>query len=96
MTSSNDQKLGINITMHPWAAAKWEDLTGRNIGKSIAIVIDNKVFSFPVVQGVISGGHSTISGVFTEAEATEIVDILRGGPLQYPLTLLDEKFDCPK
>jgi len=69
----------------------FEDLTSRNIGKPIAIYIDNVLISAPVVQDVISGGDAQISGQFTVSEAKELVMNLNAGALPVPIVLISQQ-----
>jgi SecD/SecF fusion protein len=80
----------ISMTMTPEAAMTWKRLTGDNIGKSIAIVLDNSVYSFPTVQGEIAGGQSQITGNFTNREADDLVNILKAGKLPAPARIVQE------
>ncbi len=59
----------VSITMNRDAAVEWANLTEKNIGKPLAIVMDNVVYSAPNVNDRIEGGKSTISGAFTKSEA---------------------------
>jgi SecD/SecF fusion protein len=85
----------IAMSMTPQAAQIWRRLTKDNIGKSIAIVLDNNVYSFPVVQNEISGGNSTITGNFNEREADDLVNILKAGRLPAPAHIVQESFVGP-
>ena len=71
----------ISMTMNDEAAQVWTQLTEDNIGKSIAIVFDGQVFSYPIVQGKIEAGVSQITGDFTSTEAETIVSVLKAGML---------------
>ena len=71
----------ISMVMDSVAAVKWEGITYRNIDRSIAIVYDGKVISYPSVNGRIEGGRSNITGNFTLKEAAEIVTMLKTEPL---------------
>jgi SecD/SecF fusion protein len=85
-----DQNRGsaeVSMTMTPSAAQKWADLTGQNIGKSIAIVLDDEVYSYPTVQGKITGGVSQITGNFTIEEAQDLANVLKSGKLPIKLIL---------
>ena len=66
----------ILLRMTEVGATKWAEMTKANIGKSIAIVIDGQVISYPTVQGVIRGGRSQITGNFTKEEASDLSNIL--------------------
>ncbi len=59
----------VSITMNDRAAVEWANLTEKNIGKPLAIVVDNVVYSVPYVNERIEGGKSAISGAFTKSEA---------------------------
>ncbi|MEO6882691.1 MAG: protein translocase subunit SecDF [Bacteroidia bacterium] len=89
-----DQKGGgnpqISMTMTAEAAQTWRRLTKDNIGKSIAIVLDNSVYSFPTVQAEIAGGVSQITGNFTVREADDLVNILKAGKLPAPAHIVQE------
>lgn len=80
----------ISMTMNAEGAKKWKKLTGENIGKSIAIVLDNYVYSFPTVQGEISGGRSSITGRFDINEAKDLANILKAGKLPAPARIVEE------
>jgi SecD/SecF fusion protein len=89
-----DQSAGgspqISMSMTSEAAQVWKRLTRENIGKSIAIVLDNSVYSFPTVQGEISGGTSSITGSFSNEEADDLVNILKAGKLPAPAHIVQE------
>ncbi|MBL4707665.1 MAG: protein translocase subunit SecDF, partial [Flavobacteriales bacterium] len=80
----------ITMKMNSLGAQTWKRLTGENIGKSIAIVLDDYVYSFPNVNGEISGGISSISGDFTIEEAKLISNILKAGKLPAPARIVEE------
>ncbi|MDI6591577.1 MAG: protein translocase subunit SecD [Patescibacteria group bacterium] len=69
----------------------FEDLTSRNIGKPLAIYIDQILISAPVVQEKISGGRAQISGRFTIEEAKELARNLNAGALPVPINLISQK-----
>ncbi len=87
-----DQQQGnqISMSMNSEGATKWKNLTAANIGKSIAIVLDNMVYSFPTVQGEIPNGHSSITGNFTLEEAKDLANILKAGKLPAPTKIVEE------
>jgi SecD/SecF fusion protein len=68
----------------------WKRMTGENIGKSIAIVLDDYVYSFPTVQGEIAGGSSSITGNFEINEAKDLANILKAGKLPAPARIVEE------
>lgn len=80
----------ISMSMTAEAATAWKRLTKENIGKSIAIVLDNSVYSFPTVQGEIAGGTSSITGNFSIEEADDLVNILKAGKLPAPAHIVEE------
>jgi len=80
----------ITMKMNTLGAKTWKRLTGDNIGKSIAIVLDNYVYSFPNVNGEIAGGISSIEGDFTIEEAKLIANILKAGKLPAPAKIVEE------
>jgi SecD/SecF fusion protein len=80
----------ITMRMNAIGAKTWKLLTGDNKGKSIAIVLDNYVYSFPNVNQEISGGVSSISGDFTIEEAKLIANILKAGKLPAPARIVEE------
>lgn len=95
-----DQQSGsgspsISMTMTPQAAHIWDLLTKEYKGQSIAIVLDNNVYSFPVVQNEISGGRSSITGNFTIREADDLVNILKAGRLPAPAHIVEESVVGP-
>ncbi|MBC5773995.1 protein translocase subunit SecDF [Pontibacter sp. KCTC 32443] len=85
----------INMSMNPTGAKKWARLTGNNVGRQIAIVLDNYVYSAPVVQGEITGGSSSISGNFTIEEAQDLANILKAGKMPAPTRIVEEAIVGP-
>ncbi|WP_242923364.1 protein translocase subunit SecDF [Pontibacter liquoris] len=80
----------ITMTMSPTGAKKWARLTGENVGRQVAIVLDNYVYSAPVVQGEITGGNSSITGNFTIEEAQDLANILKAGKMPAPTRIVEE------
>lgn len=85
----------VNMLMTPEGASIWRKLTADNVGKSIAIVLDDYVYSFPTVQGEISGGRSSITGNFTIAEAEDLATVLKAGKLPAPARIVEEAIVGP-
>ncbi|MDI9339694.1 MAG: protein translocase subunit SecDF [Sediminibacterium sp.] len=79
----------ISMNMNNEAAKKWQKITGANVGKAIAVVMDNMVYSAPNVNQEISGGQSRISGNFTDKEAEAIAAILSAGKLPAPARIVE-------
>lgn len=89
-------QVEVSMAMNSEGAQAWKRLTGENIGKQIAIVLDNYVYSFPVVNAEISGGRSSISGGgMTVEEAQDIANILKAGKLPAPARIVQEEVVGP-
>ncbi|MDD3878178.1 MAG: protein translocase subunit SecDF [Bacteroidales bacterium] len=88
-------KPDVLMVMNSEGARTWKRLTGDNVGKSIAIVLDDYVYSFPTVQAEISGGRSSISGNFTIPEAQDLANILKAGALPAPARIVEEAIVGP-
>ncbi|MGA7306304.1 MAG: protein translocase subunit SecD [Rhodothermales bacterium] len=86
---SNQPK--VSITMNSDGARTWSRLTGANVGKKIAIVLDNVVYSYPNVNEKISGGRSEISGLDSFEEAKDVVTVLKSGALPAPVDIEAEE-----
>ena len=69
----------VTISMNAEGAREWARITKENIGKSVAIVLDNYVYSYPTVQTEIKGGRASITGNFTIAEANNLANRLKSG-----------------
>jgi SecD/SecF fusion protein len=85
------------MSMNSEGAKIWSRMTRDNIGKQIAIVLDNYVYSFPVVNDKIESGNSSISGDFSNEEADDLVSILNAGscPVKLKVIAVDIK-EAPK
>ena len=89
-------EVEVDIQMNAEGAKAWKRLTGENIGKQIAIVLDNYVYSYPVVNQEIGGGRSQISGGgMTIEEAQDLANILKAGKLPAPARILEEQVVGP-
>ncbi|MBK8873059.1 MAG: protein translocase subunit SecDF [Bacteroidetes bacterium] len=88
-------KPEIAMRMNPEGAQSWRRLTAENVGKSIAIVLDDNVYSFPTVQGEIAGGSSSITGSFEINEAKDLANILKAGKLPAPARIVEEAIVGP-
>jgi len=80
----------INFTLNSQGAEIFGDFTGKNVGKRLAVVLDSRVYSAPVIRERIGGGSGQISGGFTVKEAHDIAIALRSGALLAPV-FLEEK-----
>ena len=85
----------VSMTMNAEGANIWARMTGDNVGKQIAIVLDGMVYSYPNVQNAITGGSSSITGHFTPDEATDLVNVLKSGKLPAPATIIQEQVVGP-
>lgn len=74
-----DHSVVISLTMTQQGDHDWEIMTGNNMGRCIAITIDNKVLSCPLVYSVIVGGNTEISGNFSKKEAANLADRINAG-----------------
>ena len=85
----------VSMTMNSTGASRWEVITEQNIGKQIAIVMDDCVYSYPNVQNKISGGSSQITGNFTQEEADDLATVLKSGKLSTPANIVQEQVVGP-
>lgn len=85
----------VSMSMNAEGANIWARMTSDNVGKQIAIVLDNMVYSYPNVQNAITGGSSSITGHFTPDEATDLVNVLKSGKLPAPATIIQEQVVGP-
>ena len=85
----------VSMAMNTEGATKWKNLTGSNIGKSVAIVLDGYVYSFPTVQTEIAGGRSQITGNFTVDEAKDLANTLKSGKMPAPARIIEESVVGP-
>jgi preprotein translocase subunit SecD len=81
----------VLISFNSEGAKRFEKITGENVGKRLAIILDEKVFSAPVIREKISGGVATIEGRFTIEEAKELAAVLRAGALPAPVEFEEER-----
>jgi len=80
----------VAMSMNPEGAKIWARMTSDNVGRCIAIVLDDKVQSSPRVNGPITGGHSQITGNFTIKEADDLANILKSGKLPAKAQIIQE------
>lgn len=81
----------VILNFNPRGGGIFERVTSENVGKRMAIVLDGKVYSAPVIREKIGGGRASISGNFTTAEANDLAIVLRAGSLPAPVTVLEER-----
>ena len=96
-TSEYDNLQGqvVSMTMNDEGARQWSRITGDNIGKAIAIVLDDQVYSFPNVNSQIDGGRSQISGRFTIEEAGDLANVLESGKMVARVNVASESVIGP-
>ena len=85
----------VSMSMNPEGAKTWARLTKENIGRSIAIVLDDMVYSYPNVNTEITGGQSEISGNFTAQEAKDLANVLKSGKMPAPSRIIQEDIVGP-
>jgi SecD/SecF fusion protein len=83
-------EVEVSMSMNAEGARIWKNLTKNNVGKCVAIVLDDIVYSSPVVQNEIPNGRSSISGSFTSEEASDLANILKAGKLPAPTHIVGE------
>ena len=89
-------RVEVTIQMNSEGAKAWKRLTGENIGRQVAIVLDNYVYSYPVVNDEIPSGRSSISGGdMSVEEAQDLANILKAGKLPAPARILEENVVGP-
>lgn len=81
----------VQMSMNAEGSEKWARITGANIGKRIAIVLDGRVYSAPNVQNKISGGSSQITGMANAKEANLLEIVLKAGALKAPVKIVEER-----
>jgi preprotein translocase subunit SecD len=85
----------VSMTMNSEGASDWARITGANVNRPIAIVLDDIVYSYPTVINRIPNGRSSITGLESQEEAQDIVTILKSGALPAPLEIVEERVVGP-
>ncbi|MCD8399047.1 protein translocase subunit SecDF [Tenacibaculum finnmarkense] len=86
----------VSMTMNASGTKKWAKMTGDNVGKFVAVVLDNYVYTAPVVNGAITGGSTQISGgTMTVEEAQDISTVLKAGKLPAPARIIQAEVVGP-
>ena len=93
-TTSAGQPI-VNLSMNSDGARKWSIITGSNVGRQVAIVLDNKVHMAPNIREKISGGGTLIEGFANIDEAKDIAIVLRAGALPAPVDIIEERVVGP-
>ncbi|WQV65959.1 protein translocase subunit SecD [Helicobacter pylori] len=90
----NNQPV-VSFTLDAQGAKIFGDFSGANVGKRMAIVLDNKVYSAPVIRERIGGGSGQISGNFSVAQASDLAIALRSGAMNAPIQVLEKRIIGP-
>jgi preprotein translocase subunit SecD len=80
----------VSVTFDAKGAREFDRITGDNVKKRMAIVLDNTIYSAPVINERISGGRAQITGTFTTQEANDLAIVLRAGALPAPLKIIQD------
>ncbi|MBB6459881.1 protein translocase subunit SecDF [Flammeovirga kamogawensis] len=80
----------VSMSMNVEGAKKWKKMTGQNLGRRIAIALDNEVYTAPTVNSEIDGGRSEITGSFDINEAKDLANVLKAGKLPAPTRIIEE------
>jgi len=91
MNGSNMGQPIVNVSMNSEGAKTWSRMTGANVGKRIAIVLDDKVQIAPVIRDRISGGRTVIEGLANIEEAKDIEICLKAGALPAPVDIIEKR-----
>jgi len=81
----------VSMKFNAQGARDFERITGENVGKRLAIVLDGNVYSDPVIKQRIAGGQATIEGSFSMEDARDLAIVLRAGALPAPVNILEER-----
>ncbi|MFR9504354.1 MAG: protein translocase subunit SecDF [Rikenellaceae bacterium] len=90
MYSDQGATAEVSMSMNATGLKEWARLTGENIGKCVAIVLDGYVYSAPVIQSKIEGGNTQITGNFTIQEAKDLANVLKSGKVPAPARIIQE------
>ncbi|MGH8006439.1 MAG: protein translocase subunit SecD, partial [Candidatus Binatia bacterium] len=85
----------VELVLNDRGARLFEQITGENVGRSLAIILDNTVYSAPVIREKIGGGRASITGSFDIKEARDLAIVLRAGALPAPVTIAEERIVGP-
>lgn len=94
-TLDQTSRPAVSMQMNAEGARKWRTLTAENVGRRIAVVLDDYVYTAPGVNGEIPNGQSEISGNFTLVEAQDLANILKSGSLPAPTQIVEESIIGP-
>lgn len=80
----------VSMSMNADAAKKWARMTAANVGKQVAIVLDDQVYSAPTVQNAIEGGRTSITGHFSTDEAKDLANVLKSGKMAAKVDIISD------
>ncbi|MEM6326121.1 MAG: protein translocase subunit SecD [Bacteroidota bacterium] len=80
----------VSLSMNADGATRWAQLTGANVGRPVAIVLDDLLYTWPVIEGPINGGRTSINGI-SRSEMEDIVTVLKSGALPAPVNIIEER-----
>jgi len=87
----NMGRMIVHMDFNRQGAQTFERITGEHVGEKLAIILDNRVYSAPVIKDRISGGAAVIEGTFTAEEAHDLALVLRAGSLPAPVKILENR-----
>jgi SecD/SecF fusion protein len=93
--NSGSAAAEVSMLMNSEGAKEWAKITENNVNRSIAIVLDGYVYSYPNVSGKIPGGRSSITGNFTPEEADDLANVLKSGKMPAPARIISEEIVGP-
>ena len=88
---NQNNETTVNFSLDRVGSKKFAKATTQNVGKRLAIILDNKIMSAPTIKEPILGGNGVITGNFTFQSATDLALLLRSGALPAPLTIIEER-----
>lgn len=89
--NADDNRPIVNMEMNSEGSREWARITGANVGKRIAISLDNTIFSAPTIEEKISGGRSRITGADSPNEARLLEIVLKAGALPAPVSIIEQR-----
>ena len=81
----------VSLTMNGVGGSRWSQITGANIGRPVAVVLDDRVYTYPTIQSRIPNGRTQITGQFTRQDVDDIVTVLKSGALPAPVRIVEER-----
>ena len=94
-TSDQDQNslrggISVNMVMNSQGARDWARITGANVGRPVAVVLDSMVYTSPNINGPIDGGRSEITGNFTVEEGKDLANVLKAGKMKAKVNIISD------